>query len=115
MVRARIVIKAAIVFKNSKLSQSFVRGVGRLRSSILGSSHGIATRLWHSTSTKVVMHDSAAVDRERLDPPPGLLDRLRQLVGYTWDDSINPIHTSYDIWYVATQSWSIWRQILTAK
>ncbi|KAF8851993.1 hypothetical protein BDZ45DRAFT_807847 [Acephala macrosclerotiorum] len=38
--------------------------------------------------------------RSRQDPPPNLLNRLRQLPGYTWDDSRTPFHTSFDIWHV---------------
>lgn len=38
------------------------------------------------------------MDDERLKPPVGLLDRLRQLVGYTWDESRGPFHSSYDVW-----------------
>jgi hypothetical protein len=35
----------------------------------------------------------------RIEPPPGLLKRLRQLPGYTWDDEDGePFHSSYDIW-----------------
>ena len=40
------------------------------------------------------------MDSERPGPPPGVLERLRQLVGYTWDDFEESFHSSYDIWYV---------------
>ncbi|PNY28052.1 Uncharacterized protein TCAP_02023 [Tolypocladium capitatum] len=29
-------------------------------------------------------------------PPPRLFDRLRQIAGYTWDDSRPPFHSTYD-------------------
>ncbi|KAF3343972.1 hypothetical protein VD0002_g8238 [Verticillium dahliae] len=34
------------------------------------------------------------------DPPARLFERLRQIAGYTWDDSHPPFHTTYDIWHV---------------
>ncbi|KAG5920609.1 hypothetical protein E4U42_006150 [Claviceps africana] len=33
-------------------------------------------------------------------PPQRLFERLRQIAGYTWDESRDPIHTSYDFWLV---------------
>ncbi|OAA67255.1 sensor histidine kinase response [Niveomyces insectorum RCEF 264] len=35
-----------------------------------------------------------------LDPPPRLFERLRQIAGYTWDETRRPLHTSYDNWHV---------------
>lgn len=32
------------------------------------------------------------------DPPTRLFERLRQIPGYTWDDSQEPFHSSYDNW-----------------
>ncbi|KAI1269786.1 putative histidine kinase HHK1p [Xylariaceae sp. FL1019] len=33
------------------------------------------------------------------DPPPRILERLRQIAGYSWDESTNrPFHSSYDNW-----------------
>ncbi|CZR68471.1 related to histidine kinase tcsA protein [Phialocephala subalpina] len=40
------------------------------------------------------------MDSARQDPLPDLLNRLRQLPGYTWDESRKPFHTSFDIWHV---------------
>jgi hypothetical protein len=31
-------------------------------------------------------------------PPARIFERLRQLAGYTWDESRVPYHTSYDNW-----------------
>jgi hypothetical protein len=44
--------------------------------------------------------DSAALapDDSNLDPPPRLYERLRQLAGYTWDESHLLSHSSYDFW-----------------
>lgn len=33
-----------------------------------------------------------------LDPPPRLYERLRQIAGYTWDESKLPFHSTYDFW-----------------
>ncbi|EGX95607.1 two-component sensor protein histidine protein kinase [Cordyceps militaris CM01] len=49
------------------------------------------------------MVGAAVVTEETLDPPPPpprLFERLRQIAGYTWDESIHPIHSTYDYWYV---------------
>jgi hypothetical protein len=39
---------------------------------------------------------------DRLDqleqPPARVFERLRQLPGYTWDETRTPYHTSYDNW-----------------
>ncbi|KAL2069832.1 hypothetical protein VTL71DRAFT_14511 [Oculimacula yallundae] len=37
---------------------------------------------------------------EHLDPPLRLYERLRQVAGYTWDESRDPFHSSYDNWQV---------------
>ncbi|KAB5582746.1 hsp90-like protein [Coniochaeta sp. 2T2.1] len=38
---------------------------------------------------------------DQLDQPPSRnFERLRQLGGYTWDESRTPFHTSYDNWHV---------------
>lgn len=42
-----------------------------------------------------------ALGDETRDPPPRLYERLRQIVGYTWDESLEPFHSSYDNWYAA--------------
>lgn len=31
-------------------------------------------------------------------PPPRLYERLRQIAGYTWDESKSPFHSTYDFW-----------------
>ncbi|CAK7209152.1 Chk1 protein kinase [Sporothrix bragantina] len=37
---------------------------------------------------------------DSLDPPAHIFDRLRQIAGYTWDETLRPLHTSYDNWHV---------------
>ncbi|KAH8596837.1 HHK1, histidine kinase-group X protein [Bisporella sp. PMI_857] len=37
---------------------------------------------------------------ENLDPPARLFERLRQIAGYSWEESQEPIHSSYDTWQV---------------
>lgn len=34
-------------------------------------------------------------------PPPRLYERLRQIAGYTWDESHTPFHSTYDFWYAS--------------
>ncbi|KAK2041166.1 hsp90-like protein [Colletotrichum somersetense] len=47
------------------------------------------------------MMDGAAIGSDdHFDPPSRLFERLRQIAGYTWDESSLPFHTSYDIWHV---------------
>ncbi|TQV95001.1 sensor histidine kinase/response regulator [Cordyceps javanica] len=49
------------------------------------------------------MVGAAVTTEEALDPPPPpprLFERLRQIAGFTWDESIHPIHSTYDYWYV---------------
>ncbi|KAG6213833.1 hypothetical protein E4U50_000863 [Claviceps purpurea] len=49
------------------------------------------------------MDGAALVPDDVLDSPPPpqrLFERLRQIAGYTWDESREPIHTSYDFWLV---------------
>ncbi|KAL5318468.1 hypothetical protein ACEPPN_013529 [Leptodophora sp. 'Broadleaf-Isolate-01'] len=46
------------------------------------------------------MDGTAALGDEQLDPPPRLYERLRQLAGYSWDESKDPFHSSYDNWQV---------------
>jgi hypothetical protein len=43
---------------------------------------------------------TVALGDEMLDPPQRLYERLRQIAGYTWDESKEPFHSSYDNWYV---------------
>ncbi|KAK1595981.1 hsp90-like protein [Colletotrichum navitas] len=47
------------------------------------------------------MMDGAAIGSDdHFDPPSRLFERLRQIAGYTWDESRLPFHTSYDIWHL---------------
>ncbi|PBP20892.1 hsp90-like protein [Diplocarpon rosae] len=46
------------------------------------------------------MDGVAALADEQLDPPLRLFERLRQIPGYTWDESRNPFHSSYNNWEV---------------
>ncbi|KAM7208650.1 Two-component system protein A [Naviculisporaceae sp. PSN 640] len=39
-------------------------------------------------------------DQQQLDPPVRIFERLRQIAGYTWDESQRPLHTTYDNWHV---------------
>ncbi|RFU34604.1 hypothetical protein B7463_g1753, partial [Scytalidium lignicola] len=41
-----------------------------------------------------------AAGDERLGPPPRLFERLRQIAGYTWDESKEPFRSTYDNWHV---------------
>ncbi|KAI1825123.1 putative histidine kinase HHK1p [Xylaria intraflava] len=45
------------------------------------------------------MDGSAAVPDKQLDPPSRIFERLRQLAGYSWDESIRPFHSTYGTWY----------------
>jgi hypothetical protein len=44
------------------------------------------------------MDGSDPTEDEYLKPPPRLFERLRQITGYTWDESKAPFHSSYDNW-----------------
>lgn len=46
-----------------------------------------------------MMDGSAVPSEDQLDPPARLFERLRQIAGFTWDESKAPLHTSYDNWY----------------
>lgn len=37
-------------------------------------------------------------EEQALDPPVRLFERLRQIAGYTWNESKAPVHSSYDNW-----------------
>ncbi|KAI1781077.1 putative histidine kinase HHK1p [Hypoxylon cercidicola] len=37
---------------------------------------------------------------DQLDPPARIFERLRQLGGFTWDESRRPFHSSYDNWHI---------------
>lgn len=46
--------------------------------------------------------DEEPILGEDLPLPPGcLFERLAQIPGYSWDQTISPIHSSYDHWHVA--------------
>ena len=49
-------------------------------------------------TTKFTVQGAAIIESNQLKPPSCLLERLRQLDGYTWDESKQPFHSSYDIW-----------------
>ncbi|KAI0454486.1 putative histidine kinase HHK1p [Xylaria acuta] len=46
-----------------------------------------------------MMDGSAPLPDEQLDPPARILERLKQLAGYSWDESSRPVHSSYDNWH----------------
>ncbi|KAI1878769.1 hypothetical protein JX265_002946 [Neoarthrinium moseri] len=46
------------------------------------------------------MDGSVAVTDDQLDPPARIFERLRQIAGYTWDESQRPFHSTYDNWHV---------------
>ncbi|KAI0900879.1 putative histidine kinase HHK1p [Annulohypoxylon nitens] len=46
------------------------------------------------------MDGSVATSDDQLDPPARIFDRLRQLGGFTWDESRRPFHSSYDNWHI---------------
>lgn len=33
-----------------------------------------------------------------LDPPVRIFERLSQIAGYSWDETVPPNHSSYDNW-----------------
>ncbi|KAL1883080.1 hypothetical protein VTK73DRAFT_10006 [Phialemonium thermophilum] len=45
------------------------------------------------------MHGPAVGFEDQLDPPMRIFERLRQIAGYTWDESHAPSHSSYDSWH----------------
>ena len=45
------------------------------------------------------MDGNAIASDDYLDPPPRLYERLRQIAGFTWDETKPPFHNTYDIWY----------------
>ena len=45
------------------------------------------------------MDGAAPLPVDYIDPPPPrLFERLRQIAGYTWDESQEVSHSSYDNW-----------------
>ncbi|PTB75927.1 histidine kinase [Trichoderma longibrachiatum ATCC 18648] len=50
------------------------------------------------------MDGPALVPDDVLDPlpppPPRLFERLRQIAGYSWDETEPPFHSTYDFWHV---------------
>ncbi|KAI0972922.1 putative histidine kinase HHK1p [Xylaria arbuscula] len=47
----------------------------------------------------MMMDGSAAPPDDQLDPPARIFERLRQLAGYSWDESARPTHSTYDNWH----------------
>jgi len=46
------------------------------------------------------MDDSPLLDDQLLESPARVFERLRQIPGYTWDESRAPYHSTYDNWHV---------------
>ncbi|KAI1388812.1 putative histidine kinase HHK1p [Hypoxylon trugodes] len=46
------------------------------------------------------MDGSVVMSDDQLDPPARIFERLRQLGGFTWDESRRPFHSSYDNWHI---------------
>ncbi|KAI2610922.1 putative histidine kinase HHK1p [Hypoxylon fragiforme] len=46
------------------------------------------------------MDGSVVMPEDQLDPPARIFERLRQLGGFTWDESRRPFHSSYDNWHI---------------
>ncbi|KAI0378455.1 putative histidine kinase HHK1p [Hypomontagnella monticulosa] len=46
------------------------------------------------------MDGSVVMPDDQLDPPARIFERLRQLGGFTWDESRRPFHSSYDNWHI---------------
>ncbi|KAI1376153.1 putative histidine kinase HHK1p [Hypoxylon crocopeplum] len=44
--------------------------------------------------------ESVVISDDQLDPPARIFERLRQLGGFTWDESRRPFHSSYDNWHI---------------
>ena len=48
--------------------------------------------------SSIMMDFASLMPDDAHDPPPRLFERLRQISGYTWDDSKRPFHSTYDFW-----------------
>ncbi|KAI9811780.1 MAG: hypothetical protein M1827_005325 [Pycnora praestabilis] len=46
------------------------------------------------------MEESNGLEREHPVPPHRLFKRLAQVPGYTWNQSVEPFHSSYDNWHI---------------
>lgn len=46
------------------------------------------------------MEQSSFLGDELPRPPPRLFERLSQLPGFTWDQSVEPFHSTYNYWHV---------------
>ncbi|KAJ5591105.1 hypothetical protein N7450_005077 [Penicillium hetheringtonii] len=62
-------------------------------------------RLAHGRSnsgkiTDLVMEESLQLTEDLPLPPARLFDRLSQLPGYTWDQSVEPFHSTYNHWHI---------------
>jgi hypothetical protein len=63
----------------------------------VGGSDTVAAETLGQTAN-FAMYGTAGAKSDQLEPPACLLERLRQIDGYTWDESRRPFHSSYDIW-----------------
>ncbi|KAJ5749963.1 hypothetical protein N7533_006991 [Penicillium manginii] len=50
--------------------------------------------------TDLVMEESNHLSDDLPLPPARLFDRLSQLPGYTWDQSVEPFHSTYNHWHI---------------
>lgn len=44
------------------------------------------------------MDGFALASDDPFDPPARIFERLRQITGYAWDETVRPSHSSYDNW-----------------
>lgn len=47
------------------------------------------------------MEDSTSLSEDLPLPPTRLFERLGQLPGYTWDESVEPFHSTYNHWHIS--------------
>ncbi|TLS25924.1 hypothetical protein PpBr36_07189 [Pyricularia pennisetigena] len=45
--------------------------------------------------------EGSAIAQDEFEPPVRIIDRLKQISGYTWDEDSPIYHTSYDTWHVS--------------
>lgn len=50
--------------------------------------------------TDLAMEESHHLSEDLPLPPARLFDRLSQLPGYTWDQSVEPFHSTYNHWHI---------------
>ena len=46
----------------------------------------------------MMMDGTSLAPDEFSDLPPRLFERLHQISGYAWDESVKPYHSTYDCW-----------------